>query len=504
MRGPLAPKDGASGPLMRVREALLTIGVTPSGVVRALGHEPARDLSHDEPGPARQVLAERDDAAATLITTLLLGDDVPMARARDPLIPLDDLIALGIVRRQGDVLRALLKVEPLTRAGGLPGWVVSDFRRVRPLPADHVLGLGGAATSLSNLTIRERVDSALDLGTGSGVQLLHLADHAAHVTGTDINARALVLARISLGLNGVDARLLEGDRYAPVSSERFDLIVANPPMVIGSTRTLTYRDSGLEGDAMSALVTRRSVDHLTDGGRSQLLAHWLHVEGQDWRQRVADWIPGASDAWVVQREALAPEDYVAMWREDSGDDGAAASAGGPPSPAARDDWLAWFGQHRVEAIGMGWITVQRTGGARGTLRLEDLRHAVEQPVGRCAAELLNAWCLLRTAGPDRLLALVLAVPSDVSVESVAAARAGARPRLVQAGGLRRTAPTDEFGASVVARCDGHRTLEDVLRGACSEFDIDLRDVLEGALDAVSGLIEAGFLVPAQQRGDRVD
>ena len=57
--------------------------------------------------------------------------------------------------------------------------------------ADHVLGISSAATSLAQLTVREPVGRALDLGTGCGVQALHLAAHCRRVVATDVNQRAL-------------------------------------------------------------------------------------------------------------------------------------------------------------------------------------------------------------------------------------------------------------------------------------------------------------------------
>ena len=50
--------------------------------------------------------------------------------------------------------------------------------RERRMQVDHVLGVSSASTSLAQLTIREPVGRALDLGTGSGVQALHLSRHS--------------------------------------------------------------------------------------------------------------------------------------------------------------------------------------------------------------------------------------------------------------------------------------------------------------------------------------
>ena len=58
-----------------------------------------------------------------------------------------------------------------------------------------VLGVGGASTTLAGITVRTPVGSALDLGTGSGIQALHASRHATRVTATDLNPRALHIHR---------------------------------------------------------------------------------------------------------------------------------------------------------------------------------------------------------------------------------------------------------------------------------------------------------------------
>ena len=79
--------------------------------------------------------------------------------------------------------RAAVELEPYG-----DWWVVSDLstalRPGRALPGDHVLGVGGASSTLAQATIRAEVGRALDLGAGCGVQALHLSGHASSVTAT--------------------------------------------------------------------------------------------------------------------------------------------------------------------------------------------------------------------------------------------------------------------------------------------------------------------------------
>lgn len=74
--------------------------------------------------------------------------------------------------------------------------------------------------------------SVIDIGTGSGAIALAVQKHLpkARVTATDISRAALETARENarnLGLERV--RFLEGDLFAGTDTERFDLILSNPP-----------------------------------------------------------------------------------------------------------------------------------------------------------------------------------------------------------------------------------------------------------------------------------
>lgn len=476
---------------MHVRDALLDHDLSLSGVAEAVGAPAAAAIARDRWELARHRLAERRDAQSLLIKVLHLGAAQPVAQLRAAGLPVDDLVGSGLVEVHGEAVLPLLRVEPID-VGGSPAWVVADFRRSRPLPADHVLGVGGAASTLSGLTIREPVVSALDLGTGGGVQLLHLSQHAEGLVGTDVSDRALRIARMTLALNGIEADLRVGDRYAPVTDEGFDLIVSNPPMVVGSGDRFTYRDAGLEGDAMSASVIAGSAAHLTPGGRCQLLAHWLHVRGQDWRERVAAWLPEGAHALVAQREALDPAAYVEMWLADGGDEGTADYSN------RYDAWMRWFDERDVEGVGMGWVAIQRTDSAGSIVRLEDVRQPLAQPLGPAIASTLAASDWSSRTSDTELLRWAFTVPSGVVLDQRAEPGDGwtpGRPVLVQTNGLRRTAPTDAFGAFVVGQCNGRSPLREVLSQAAGVFGLAVDDIVEGVAGAVRDLVEDGFLVP---------
>jgi len=75
----------------------------------------------------------------------------------------------------------------------------------------------------------------LDLCTGSGVIAVSLAREypAAQVVATEVSSAAAALARRNAARNGVAERVdvRDGDLFAPVRGERFDVIAANPPYI---------------------------------------------------------------------------------------------------------------------------------------------------------------------------------------------------------------------------------------------------------------------------------
>ncbi|MDI5942733.1 methyltransferase, partial [Micromonospora sp. DH15] len=362
-----------------------------------LRHQATGGIARNDFRAALRATADLDPLA-TLIRVFICDQTEPEAAVAAALAPLTvaEALAGGLVERHGDGLRAGVDLEPYAA----DGWVLADLpvssRPGRPLHSEHVLGIGGATQTLIGAAVRRPVETALDLGTGSGVQALHLATHARRVTATDVSERALRFAATTAALNGQDWELLRGDLVAPVAGRRFDLVVSNPPFVVGpGTTTHVYRDSGRVGDAIGAELAAAAPGLLTEGGTMQYLANWVHVTGEDWGERVAGWFTGTGlDAWVIQREVADPMAYVNLWLTDVGE------AADPHRAAA---WLDWFDAHKVEAIGFGIVSLRRGGHADPVVRVEDLRQRVEPPLGGQIAAWFDRQDWLRAHGADGLL-----------------------------------------------------------------------------------------------------
>ncbi|WP_433228802.1 DUF7059 domain-containing protein [Actinomadura formosensis] len=474
--------------LFRVRESLVGAGYTVGGVRELLGPVAGGALARDEIVPALR--ATRGGSPVEALTRLFwLQVPVPAAA-----IAADDLVAAGLAEMSGGELRALLRVEPLEAVDGdgHAGYAVSDLK-VRPgaghVPAaDHVVGVGGASGNLARLVVHKPVDNVLDLGTGSGVQAVHLAGRnpAAGITTTDVNPRALELAAMSFALSGVaGAELLEGSLLEPVRGRRFDLIVSNPPFVVAPSvgPRFTYRESGMAGDEFCRRLVAEAPEHLAEGGYCQLLANWLHVEGIPWEERVGAWVDGC-DAWIVQRDVQDPAEYAELWLRDS------CEAGTPEYRARYEAWLDHFERHGVTGIGFGWITLRRS--ERPAVRIEELRHAVEQPVGRYAGEVLDG--LRRGAEFSTTCGQVLAAAPGLVQEQLGPPGAEDPERIVlrQTGRLRRAAGVGTVEAALAGVCDGTLPLDPLLDAIAQLTGMDAGEVRAHADAVLPELIADGF------------
>jgi hypothetical protein len=462
-------------------------------VVERVGHGAVAALARHERAAVRLALDEAGDGDArdplgVLIRLLLLGDDVCVDEAR-AVLPVQELSSL--LECAGDRVRSPVEIAPHADDDA-DWWVLSDRTdaRGRPQRPDHVLGVGAASTTLAQLTVRRPVRTALDIGTGCGVQALHLTRHAQAVTATDAVTRSLSLAATGFALSGVDVELVRGDLVDPVRERTFDLVVCNPPFVVGPQARFSYRDAGRPGDDISREALRGAASVLSDGGVGQLLVNWLHVRGEDWRDRVGTWAAGLGcDAWLIERDRQDPADYVSTWLADAGEQNDDARAA---------QWLAWFARERVEAVGFGWVLLRRGPGPH-RIAVEEATQPVDQPLGPFVAAWLDRIEWLRGREDSALLATSLraapAVRHDVTSgrEETGWGPLGQALRLDE--GWRWTMPCDDATAAIVAGCDGRTPLHSIVTVLGAALDEREERLAPAVCATVRGLIDRGVLVP---------
>ena len=490
----------------RLREALAGAGFTYDRVAEALGPVAHAALSRNETLPGLRATTG-GSPVETLTRLWLLQATLPVGEVEAALPGLvDPLCNAGLLERSVSEVRARVDVRPYaTEDRDL--WVASDLTpgldgRASHVSADHVLGISSAATSLAQLTSRRPVDRALDLGTGCGVQALHLAGHARHTVATDVNTRALWLTQVNAELNDVGRiEVREGSFFEPVAGERFDLVATNPPFVISPAtgERLVYRDSGLPGDQVVEHIVRGLPGLLTEGGTGQVLANWMIRRDQPWDERLASWLPAAGaedgcDAWVLQREVVDLPTYVELWLKDAG----LHPATGRTEPAAYleryDTWLSWFEEQGAEGVGFGWINLRRTD-ATPTVRLEEWPYDVEQPVGPEVDGFLARVDALRDLSDDALLAARPVARVDLRQETYGAPGAEDPEEIVvrQQRLLRRARQVDTVEAALVGACDGDLTVGQVLGALGQLLDREEADLRAAYVPVVRELVTEGFL-----------
>ncbi|MEV5956511.1 class I SAM-dependent methyltransferase [Streptomyces sp. NPDC051987] len=486
----------------RLRTALLGASFTADGLLDLLGAPAYAALARSETVPALRA-TRGDTPLETLVRLFLLQQPVPHARVAD-FLPVGDLLdSRWLTRVGGDEVAATVDVRPYGGSDGEDWFIVSDLGcavggagGIGRRHEEVVLGVGGASTTLVGITVRTPVASALDLGTGSGIQALHAAQHATRVTATDLNPRALHITALTLALSGAPAAdLREGSLFEPVrDGETYDLIVSNPPFVISPGARLTYRDGGMSGDDLCRSLVQQAGERLAEGGFAQFLANWQHVAGEDWQDRVRSWVPRGCDAWIVQREVQDVNQYAELWLRDSGD-----HRGDPAEYQARyDAWLDEFEARKVKGVGFGWITLRRTAAAVPSITVEEWPHPIEQPLGDTIRAHFDRLDYLRDHDDADLLEGRFRLAVEVVQEQVGLPGAEDPEHVVlrQHRGMRRATKVDTVGAGFAGVCDGTLSagrILDAIAQLMGEDPVLLRDRTPAQIRL---LVEQGFLEPA--------
>ncbi|MDU0477862.1 class I SAM-dependent methyltransferase [Staphylococcus chromogenes] len=502
----MAMQPAALAPIAQeLTKALNRHGFTTAGIAEHLGPNATAAWRRGEPAAVRR-RASDDAPLSVLIRAFILGDWVEP----DQLTQLIGQSAIDqLCEADGDLVRVAFDVMPHV-LDGTDRWVFSDrdasMRAFVPGP-DHVLGVGAASLSLLSSVPSSPVDSLLDLGTGSGVQLLAQASVAKHATGTDIHPRALDFARATLAGAGLaHVELLEGGWFTPVAGRTFDRIVANPPFVVGMPEVgHVYRDSGLNLDGASEIVVSEAAQHLTAGGTAHLLAAWAHVDGERWQQRIASWLPDTGvAAWVLQRDVADPELYVGTWLRDESID--------PREPGGQDRTVAWldhFAKFGVTGIGFGFVAIQRLADDEPSdIVIEELSQAFDDPLGPEVEEYFLRAQWLRTRQALDIATSRFALRPSVAINEVSVADEsgqGTRAQVLRISRLDGPRFSHDIDEHVRAIVNGLHpaglTLAEIADLYCAAHGFDIDAFLPEIIGIFVDLIRHGIVLPAELLAD---
>ncbi|HUQ22910.1 MAG TPA: methyltransferase [Gaiellaceae bacterium] len=396
-----------------------------------------------------------------------------MAHALGP-VDSRELAAAGLVTSRGGTVQARLGLEPFA------GLIVASDRSERRPRVDHVLRIAASTRTVAALTVRRRVEAALDVGSGSGVQAFLAARHSKRVLGVDVNPRALRLARLNAALNSIEnVEWRQGDLYEPVCGERFGLVAANPPFPVSSAQELTYRDGGLGGDELSRAAVTGAARHLDEGGFATILCSWVNEPGAERSAAPRRWLADSGcDVLVLELASDGAVTYAMRWNSVPGRSPAAVAE-------AAEQWLADYRARGIEEISSGAIILRKRSGKNWT-RFDELAVAPRGDAGTHVERIFAAQDYLESLGNESELldaALALA-PRVLVVERRLAGGELERARLTVDEGIPLPGRVPRSVAPVLAALDGRRPLADLISPATRAE----------ALPALRELLARGLLV----------
>jgi methylase of polypeptide subunit release factors len=432
-------------------------------------------------------LRGNESAAAALAKLFILGVTMERDRADASLAPFGvaGLERLRLVREHEGGVRGSVRLVPHDDLV-----VVSD-RPDESTRADLVAGVHRPSTVLAHLTVRRPVIRALDVGTGNGIQAILASRHAERVVATDVNARALVFARLNALLNGAEnVEFREGSFLEPVAGERFDLVVANPPYVISPESEFLFRDSGLGGDRVSEELVRALPAHLEEGGFATVMVSWIQ-SGEDVTARPSEWVRDTGcDAWILHTRTEDGLSTAGAWNRD---------AKTVDEYAERiDRWTDYYAREGIDAVSYGGIVLRRRSGANWVRTAE----LPADRLGAAAAHLERMFAaqdLLARVDEDELLdgryrvVDTAAVEQELRVGSDGWRTEAVTLALVEGIGFR--AGLDDTTARIVLALADDVPLGDSLDAHAEEVGAERATFRQAGAELVRRLLTLGFVEP---------
>lgn len=233
----------------------------------------------------RYHLRRRSDVLALAMRLFMFGDGVTAAEAEQVVGP----ELLGPLRDAGMIVAATNGELECPFSLNLLGPLLI-FTDDLTEGSDAVMGAANTTADLCAAAApKAEIGSVLDLGCGAGTVGLFLGAHARRVVATDVNPRAIALARANAALNSItNVEFRLGDLFEPVAGEEFDLIVSQPPFVARpeGVPDATYLYGGRRGDELALRLLGEIPRYIAPGGRAVLLVDWPVVDDEPLQGRV--------------------------------------------------------------------------------------------------------------------------------------------------------------------------------------------------------------------------
>lgn len=341
--------------------------------------------------------------------------------------------------------------------------------------SDIVLWPNPTTRLLQLFCVRQPSRMTLDLGAGCGILGVLASGVSQRVIATDLNPRAEAFTLFNAWLNGTDnVEYRNGDTFEPVSDDRFDLIMANPPFFVTPTSSELYCENGMDLDLYCRRVVREAASHLNEGGFFQAVLEWVQVRGQSWQDRLTEWLEdNGCDAWVLRsyvrdaagyareriRESLTHESFAEKF----------------------DSWMQYYRERGVEEMHGGILAMRKRSG-RNWIRLEGTPVEADTPFGQLVLETFQTQDILSSEPSDAaLLEMKPRLPMDVQLDQSYRAADGkwapASLRIRLTGAAPAHSAVEREVAGFLARCDGTISLRNLGLELSAQVKVDPDTVL---------------------------
>jgi methylase of polypeptide subunit release factors len=372
------------------------------------------------------------------------------------------------------------------------GWIASDLVSYSA-SNDFVIPINTTTEALHYWTIPAPVESALDLGTGSGALGLQMARTCRQVVCTDLNPRAIDFARFNASLNDAgNVEFVLGDGFRPVSGRRFDRIVCNPPFFITPAGEKMYSENPEPLDGFCRKLIRQAPTVLSEGGTLQMLAEWVETRDQSWSERIEEWCADLGcDALVLYGPARDPEEYALERVQE-------LNPAGSPADHTQTlvEWIQYYRGHQVQAVLSGLISLRRRSGRNWT-RLIPMNQMPVEPVGDAIAAAISRQDYLQSVTDQALLSERLRLVSGAKLEQSLLRDGGAwkaqSVHMITTTGLRQRQAMTPAIADFLSGLDGTNTLGERILELSTDEPAPPEQIRRECLGLVRRMIGLGFL-----------
>jgi predicted RNA methylase len=350
---------------------------------------------------------------------------------------------------------------------------------------------------LHRFSIRRPSRATLDLGAGCAALALAAAAHSDAVTATDLNPRCTEFASFNAALNGLtNVECLTGSMFEPVAGRSFDSILTNPPFFITPAVDHLFCDNEMELDGFCRQLLRQAPRHLNEGGFLQMVCEWVQVDGQDWKERISEWVEGLGcDAWILRGHSAAPEKYAADRIRETTLPSAEADA------ANYQSWTSFYREKGVRAIHRGLIALRRRSG-RNWLRFDESPTTPKHPFGDSVLRrFVIEDFLAGHSSDDALLSASLTVAAGSELLRTMENRGDGWTiddlHLVQTGGIPRRQKIEPLVSEFLAMLDGRTPLREAVKRLSTQVNAPPDQVGAQCLGIIRRMLSLGFLVPPE-------